>query len=247
MRIQKLPWTGLRVEADNSRIAIDPLFTLEPGWGLPREPVYPLTDFGPVDAVLVTHLHTDHFDPKAIARFYGEAIPVYVPEGVVNQAKQSGLTAIGGTTVGKPFTIGSFTITPTYSVDGIGDVQNAYVVEAGGKRILHSGDTLWHGYWWKMRQTFGAFDAVFLPVNAAVIEFPGLTPPSGQPVVMSPEQAASAAVVLEAKQLVPIHYGTFDNPPWYAQTADVVLRLEASTRNKVKLTVMQAKQELLLV
>ncbi len=247
MRIQKMPWTGIRIETGNVRIAIDPLFTLDPIWGAPKDPFYPLSDFGPVDAVLVTHMHPDHFDPKAIARFYGNDIPVYVPEGVVNEAKRSGLTAIQGGTVGISFTIGPFTITPTYSVDGIGDIQNAYVVEAGGKRILHSGDTLWHGYWWKMRQAFGPFDAVFLPINAAVIEFPGLTPPSGQPVVMSPEQAAAAAMVLEAKQLIPVHYGTFDNPPIYAQTPDVLSRLEASAKHKVKLTVMEAKDELSLV
>ncbi|PRY49036.1 L-ascorbate metabolism protein UlaG (beta-lactamase superfamily) [Geodermatophilus tzadiensis] len=245
MRIQRMPWAGIRIETADGRVAIDPLFTLEDGWGPPKDPFYPLTDFGPVDAVLSTHLHTDHFDAKAIADFYGADLPVYVPDQAVDEARRSGLTGIAGATVGQPIQIGSLTITPTFSVDGIGDAQHAYVVEADGRRILHCGDTLWHGYWWRIQQQFAAFDAVFLPVNAATVEFPGVIP-SGLPVIMSPEQAAAAAVVLEAEQLVPIHYGTFHNPPWYTETPDVLSRLETATKDRVALTIMEAKDELTL-
>ena len=81
MLMTKLPWAGIRLAAsDGSAVAIDPLFHPPAMFGAPREPMRPLDAFGPVDAVLITHLHGDHFDPQAIAAFYGADIPVYVPE-----------------------------------------------------------------------------------------------------------------------------------------------------------------------
>ena len=60
---------------------------------------------------------------------------------------------------------------------------------------------------------FGPFDAVFLPVNGARV----LRDPMPEtPAVMSPAQAVDAAVLLRAKEIVPIHYGLND-PPYYQE------------------------------
>jgi L-ascorbate metabolism protein UlaG (beta-lactamase superfamily) len=42
---------------------------------------------------------------------------------------------------------------------------------------------------------------------------------------MTPEQAVAAAAAMGARQIVPIHYGLFDNPPRYTAIADAEERL----------------------
>ena len=36
-----------------------------------------------------------------------------------------------------------------------------------GMRILHLGDTIFHGYWWRMARRHGPFDVVLAPINGA--------------------------------------------------------------------------------
>jgi len=245
MILERLPWAGIRLEAGISSLLIDPLqYDHESLFGQAREPFYPLREFGPADAVLVTHLHSDHFDYRGIAEHFGADIPVYVPQEALDKARAvSGLTNLHGVKRHQRVTIGSFTVTATWAVDGIGDEQTAWVVEADGKRVIHSGDTLWHGYWWKIAHTFGAFDVACLPINAPVIAEAGSIA-SDQPIALSPEQAVMAAILLGARQLVPIHYGAFHNPPAYVQTADPLPRLEHSAKGRLALRILASKEKM---
>jgi L-ascorbate metabolism protein UlaG (beta-lactamase superfamily) len=45
--------------------------------------------------------------------------------------------------------------------------------------------------------------------------------PSGIPADLMPDQAASAAAILEARVACPMHYGAFHNPPLYVESPDV--------------------------
>ncbi|MFC5650005.1 MBL fold metallo-hydrolase [Paenibacillus solisilvae] len=245
MKIQKLPWAGIRVEVEQTSIVIDPLFHFPAKYGEPHERFYPLDEFGSVDAVLITHHHGDHFDQAAISTYYGADIPVYMPQESIALAAAHELKSVQGVTVGQSIEIGSLTASATFSVDGFGDPQVAWVVEGGGKKLIHCGDTLWHGSWWRIEKAYGPFDAACLPVNGAVLEPPGVTP-SGQPIVLNPEQAVSAAVVLKASVLVPIHYKAIHYPPLYTETPNVLERLEQSANGKVKLAVLKAKEFLAL-
>jgi L-ascorbate metabolism protein UlaG (beta-lactamase superfamily) len=234
MLLQRLPWAGVRIAVGDLAIAIDPITRILEEFGGAREPMYPLDAFGPVDAVFVTHLHEDHFDPDAIRRAYGAGVPVHVPIETVAAARAAGLTNVRGVAVHEPIRLGGdLNVTPVPSVDGLGDVQVGWVVEGAGSRVIHCGDTLWHGYWWNLAERYGPFDAACLPVNGAVLNLPGMTP-SGQPICLTPEQAVAAAVILDAKTLVPIHYGTMHHPPIYHETADIAARLEAAAANKIR-------------
>lgn len=247
MHIQKLPWAGIRVQTETTSLAIDPLYHFPSKFNVPHEPFYPLDEFGSVDAVLITHHHADHFDPEAIAAYYGKDIPVYFPKESAEMARNTTLTHINEASVGDSYTIGDLTVTATYSLDGAGDPQVAWIVEGGGKKLIHCGDTLWHGYWWKIAKAHGPVDVACLPVNAAVIQFPGMTP-SGQPITLSPEQAVSASIVLGAATLLPIHYVAIHHPPIYTETPDILNRLtKAIANSEMKLVTLKSKEVLSLI
>lgn len=122
--------------------------------------------------------------------------------------------------LGEPVTIGGFTATATQAADGNGDIQYSWLVEADGIKVLHCGDTLWHGGFWRLVIQHGTIDAVFLPINGPAIDFPHRQPPSRLPSVMTPVQAASAAAVIGARVTIPIHYGLFDRPGRYEPVPD---------------------------
>lgn len=242
MIVRRLGWAGIEVEVEGATLLIDHLEDaggLEPFTGPPRGPLPPPSRAGAVGA-LVTHLHEDHCDAEALARALAPGAPVLRPEpaagemletAALDRAEQAlertGLAA----RVVAPWdrvTVGPFTVTALPAVDGFGDPQVSWAVEAGGRRILHAGDTLFHGFWWLARMRAGPFDAAFLPVNGAVVDLPHRQPPSPLGADMDPEQAALAASLLQAGLAVPIHYDTLNGPPVYTQVADPVGRFETA-------------------
>lgn len=218
MQIQILFWAGIKIVAAGITLVIDLLENTAPLnslLGEPRTKLFKLEREGGVQMALVTHLHPDHYDPVALRRRLAPGGKVVCHTDVHAKISAHGLPvhALG---LEEPFTHEGVSMTPVPAVDGFGDSQVSWVVESDGKKIIHCGDTLWHGHWWKIRQKHGPFDAAFLPINGAVTRFPGMEP-SGLPGALTPEQAAAAGRILSAKAVVPIHYGTFNNPPIYAE------------------------------
>ena len=235
MRCTWLGWAGVELEADGERIVIDPLADpaglyrilgdAAAGVHLPR--VVQASADRTALAALVTHLHRDHADAGALASALGLDAPVLLPEvdrgpGI---AQASGEIAKAGLTV-RPIPawetteIGPFKITALPAVDGTGETQLSWAVEAGGTRIIHCGDTLFHGWWWPMVDKAGPFDVAFLPINGAVVNFPWRQPASPLPAAMTPEHAVAAATALAAERTVPIHYDGYDLDPYYRSIQD---------------------------
>lgn len=104
-----------------------------------------------------------------------------------------------------------------------------WVVAAGGRRIFHGGDTLWHGHWWRIGRQFGPFDAAFLAINGA--RFGWRQPVSDQPGVLTPEQAVAAATILGSRRLVPIHYGVTGMDE-YIEVEDPLRQLHAAAKDR---------------
>ena len=235
MRIRRLTWAGLEVEADGETAVIDlveDMTVMEPYVGAPREPLTGPERPGAAALALVTHLHSDHTDPAAVeralgpdglllrpARSDGEGLEV-AGTAVAEAALAAGELDVREVAPWESVEAGPFRATAVPAVDGFGDPQVSWVLEAGGRRILHAGDTIFHGSWWTIAMRHGPFDAAFLPVNGAVVDLPHRRPPSPLPASMTPGHAAVAAKLLGARVAVPIHYDTLHRAPTYVQVDD---------------------------
>lgn len=232
MRVRRLGWAGLEIEAAGAVAVIDlfrdvgPMATFV---GAAREPLPGPSAPGTVSVALVTHLHSDHTDPAALEQALAPDGVILRPapaageglETIAMATAEAGLALSGLTSQAvaawETRRIGPFSITAVPAADGFGDPQVSWVVAADGRRIIHCGDTLFHGWWWLIRMRHGPFDAAFLPVNGPTVDLPHRQPPSSLPVAMDPVQAAEAAALLEAELAVPIHYNTLHKPPTYSQ------------------------------
>ncbi len=232
-------WAGVEIECDDETLVIDCIQDTSPLVPLrsPNEPFPPSSRPGTAAGALLTHLHADHADPGAIAVALREGAPVFRPAPATGTEADLALTAHAETQfaghklatevvgVWEQRSIGPFRVYAVPAVDGFGDLQYSWVIDCGGHRIIHAGDTLFHGYWWRIAHQFAPFDVAFLPINGPVVEFPFLQPPSPLEAVMTPEQAAIAAHILQARLVVPIHYGSLHKPPMYIETPHPTERL----------------------
>ena len=225
MRVRWLGWAAVEVQAGDTRIVIDPLKTPEAVFAAAGEGV-------PAAAALLTHLHRDHADAGALTGALAAGAPVYAPtaypgaddlaDAGIAQARVE-LAAAGitptPTQAWERFEVGDLTVTALPAADGTGDPQLSWAIEGDGQRILHCGDTVFHGWWWRMAMYAGPFDVAMLPINGAVLGFPWRRPASPLPGAMTAEQAVVAARVVGARHAVPMHYGAFDLEPFYRSDA----------------------------
>lgn len=231
MEIRRLGWAGLEVAAGGRSLVIDLLEDMSSMASFVGEPLGPLPRPSHPGAMgaLVTHLHGDHTDAPAVAGALGPDGIVLRPhaargeglETIATLGAETGLAEAGVATrvveQWETIDLDPFRVTAVPAVDGFGDPQVSWVVEAGGRRIFHGGDTVFHGSWWLIAMRFGPFDAAFLPANGALCDFPHRQPPSPLVCTMDPTQAAAAAKLLRAEMAVPIHYDLIHRPPVYSQ------------------------------
>ena len=265
MRVRWLGWAGVEIEAAGASVVIDPLGDpgatfaalgeAAAGATLP-EVVAPRAE-GTAVAGLVTHLHRDHADAGALTAALAGGAPLMGPppagggelENLALAQAAAELAAAGlelrPLEAWDAVEAGPFTITALPAVDGTGDPQVAWAVEADGRTVLHLGDTLFHGYWWRMALRRGPFDVVFAPVNGAVLDFPHRRPASPLPGAMDPEQAALAGELLGARTVIPMHFDGYDIEPWYRPAADAGGRFaEAAAGRSYEARVLEVGEEL---
>jgi L-ascorbate metabolism protein UlaG (beta-lactamase superfamily) len=228
MQIRRLGWAGLELESDGHVALVDLLQDTDWIAGFVGEPRTELPGPSkPADLALVTHLHADHADPASLARALNTGAPVLRPapggggdlENAALELAERGFREHElATRVVEPWEtieLGPFRISALPAADGSGDPQVSWMVSDGETTLIHCGDTLFHGWWWRAALRFGPIDFAFLPVNGAVLDFPHRQPASGLPACMTPEHAAAAALALGVREAIPMHYDTFNRPPVY--------------------------------
>ena len=236
VKIRRLGWAGVEITAqDGPSLVVD---YIQDTWLLPADenPAEFAAPAHTATAALVTHLHDDHTDTAAIQSAVGPHGLVLRPAPSIAHAGETPLvesaeadlaaSSLNVRTVveWERIALPPFTITAVPAVDGLGDPQVNWVIEADGQRIFHGGDTMFHGYWWLITRRTGPVDVAILPINGPIINDPQLDPPSPLPTVLTPEQAAQAAVLLRAKTVIPMHFGAH-LPPTYVEQQDALDRL----------------------
>jgi L-ascorbate metabolism protein UlaG (beta-lactamase superfamily) len=234
MKIQRLSWAGIKIESGDTTVLVD-------ATSRPEDGDLHLNVTTPTIHALISHHHSDHFDSEALGEVFQPKSTLTLHTDVLHWLGRHTLP-IKTTQLFEPNILDSITgqvvAFAVPAADGLGHPQVSWVIDVAGQRIIHCGDTLWHGRWWKIARAYGPFDIAFMPINGAR-QILGMYSDSGFPMVMTPEQAVSAAKILGAKQVCPIHYGGH-TPPVYLEESDCEARfLQAAKEKQLEVKLLQ--------
>jgi L-ascorbate metabolism protein UlaG (beta-lactamase superfamily) len=154
-------------------------------------------------AVLISHLHHDHFDVPSLRRLEPAAAQLLVPAGSGRRAARRGFAKVVELRPGDRTDLGAVSVLTVPAIHGgrrhpLAAKTEAlgYVVEADGLRVYFAGDTdLFDGM-----TELGEIDVALIPVW-------GWGPKLGAG-HLDPERAAEALALIEPRIAVPIHWGT---------------------------------------
>ncbi len=220
-----LTWIGqasFLVQLGGTNALIDPVMSPRLGWV--RRNVPPGLDWPAlpkIDLVLITHSHRDHMDTATLKRLGPD--PLYVvPHGLGKWFKRAGMRRIvemawwqqqelEGVNI-------SFVPAEHWSRRNLFDINTSwwggFVLERGGVRIYHSGDSGWFDGFGMIGERFGEIHAAILPIGAYAPRWFMARQH------IAPDEAVRAFVALRARQFVAMHWGTFklsdeplDEPP----------------------------------
>ena len=170
--------------------------------------------------ILVTDIHTDHLDPRAIAALKSPATRLVVPTAArarMLDVQGAELMANGQTKV-----VGDVTIeaVPMYNLQPNGESGNVfhakgrgngYILTIGGRRLYVAGDTACTPEMMALR----SIDVAFLPMNL--------------PYTMAPTEAAQCAMAFKPRIVYPYHY--FDSDPIVFESALKGSEIDVRLRN----------------
>jgi len=170
----------------------------------------------PIDACLVSHNHYDHLDLPTL-RAVGA--PVVAGSGTRPNLKELPCTELAWW---ERLSVGGLTVTfvpgQHWSRRGLADANEAlwggFVIEGGGARVYHAGDTAYFAGFQDIGRCFPRLDAALLPIGAYDPEW------FMRSQHMTPEDAVQAFIDLGARHFLAMHWGTFkltdeplDEPP----------------------------------
>ena len=211
MKIQRLAWAGIKIEVGKTTLFVDATSD-EEDIKLIAE-----TEF---KHALITHHHGDHYDPIALKTVFDKNSLLVCHQDVLPWINTTDLRT-QTVKLYEPLIFSrrtdDFVAIAVPAVDGFGHPQVSWIIEGGGKKIIHCGDTLWNGNYWDLGRIYGPFDMAFMPINGARQNL-GRYTDEGIPCVMTPEQAVVACKLLKVKQICPIHYGGLEKN--YFETPD---------------------------
>ena len=210
-------WLGhatVLLDIDGVRVLTDPVLRGRIG-PLVRiaDPVDPRA-VGPVDCVLLSHLHADHTDPATLRRLARHG-PVIAPWSAAQWLRRAGVSDVHEVRPGDEVAIGRLRVIATPAIhdrrrwrfgpeaDPVG-----YVVR-GSVSAYFAGDT----------DLFDAMADLQESLNLALLPVWGWGPNVG-PGHLDPERAARAAAIISPAVAIPIHWGTFALPRPLRSSAD---------------------------
>jgi N-acyl-phosphatidylethanolamine-hydrolysing phospholipase D len=215
-----ITWIGhstMLVRMDGVTFLTDPIFSQRasplPFAGPKRlvPPGVPLAELPPIDFVLVSHDHYDHFDADSIEALAGRGARFVVPLGLGKLVERAGGHAVEldwwqDTRVGpvRVHCVPAQHFSGRSLTDGNRRLWAGWVVAGKGRRFYHAGDTGYFDGFAEIGQRLGPIDLAALPIGAyapeSIMRF----------VHLDPSEAVRAALDMDARQVVAMHFGTFD-------------------------------------
>jgi L-ascorbate metabolism protein UlaG (beta-lactamase superfamily) len=198
----RVTWVGhstVLFEADGTRVLTDPL--LRPRVGHLRRVGGQAPAIGPVDAILLSHVHHDHLDVASLRLVQADRF--VVPRGARRLVERRGFEGVVELGEGEAVSIGPLTVRGTHADHraqrlpfGAEIPALGYLVE-GSQRAYFAGDT-------------DIFDGMreLAPLDAALLPVDGWGPRLG-PGHLDPQRAAEALPLLRPRIAVPIHWGSY--------------------------------------
>ncbi len=207
-------WLGhatFYLQLDGVKIITDPVFDNIPM--IPRLADFPIDPkhLDP-DIVLISHGHYDHLDTDSLAalEIYRKKRKVILPLNLSSYLKKGAdVTELGWYESFHYNESVTVTAVPAshWHRRGLFDFNRAlwcsFVLECNGKTIFFAGDTAFDRHFDEIVQKITPPDIALMPIGAY------------KPVEvmrqnhLNPEEAVEAAKILDAKMMIPCHYGTF--------------------------------------
>ena len=160
--------------------------------------------------ILITHNHYDHLDGPSL-RALPQDVMAVVPLGLGRWFRGRNRRPVCELEWWESVEVGGLIVTLVparhWSRRSVGDTNRSlwggFVVERDGCFVYHAGDSGWFDGFTEIGRRFPRLIAAILPIGAYA--------PSWfmEPNHMTPEQAGEAFLALEARHLVPMHWGTF--------------------------------------
>jgi L-ascorbate metabolism protein UlaG (beta-lactamase superfamily) len=193
----------LLLSVDGVRLLTDPMLHMR--FPLLRRHATPpdLRVLADLDAILISHLHLDHANPRSL-RLLPRDIPLVVPTGAGRILRRYHFQRLTELAPGESLRVGEVTVTATparhdgrrypwgHKAGAVG-----YMIE-GSKKLYFAGDT---GLFDGLADLGGDLDVALLPIWGW-----GLRLPDDH---LSPLTAAQALRLLRPRMVIPIHWGTF--------------------------------------
>ena len=195
--VTRIAHATVLIDFDGTRILTDPWFTEAPEFHHGEPLAMSAANLPKLAAIVVSHAHYDHFDIENFGRqFDDKGVLLVVPfDDMVERARKAGFTNIRKLPIGDSVLVGNVRVTAAPAQHGVPEAT--YLLQSGGNTVYFAADTLLTPAVRAMSGV-GKIDVALLPINGLNV--------AGRPVVMSSEEAATFAGILQATIAVPIHY-----------------------------------------
>lgn len=191
------------VEIGGARIALDPLLT-DRLLHLRRYAARPSASATEADAVLISHLHTDHLHLPSLRRFAPD-VPLVVPRGASLLLRRVGPRRLREVQPGDTLEIAGVRVSALpASHSGRRGPHSRAAGPALGFRVEGAGRSFWYPGDTELRPDMAdvaSVDLALVPIGGW-----GPTLAGGH---MDPAAAAEAVRLVGARTAVPVHWGTF--------------------------------------
>ncbi len=217
----RLIWFGhsaFLLQIDHKTILIDPMFGKVPAphpvlgsQRFSKELPIAIEKIPEIDAVIISHDHYDHLDYGSIQKLKNKVKMFYTPLGVGVHLQKWGIeeerimeldwwqeSAFEGL---------NFICTPAQHFSGRGFTDRAktlwgsWVIQSNTENIFFSGDSGYDSHFKEIGQKYGPFDLAMIECGQYNEMWPE--------VHMFPEETAQAGLDVQAKQIMPVHWGAF--------------------------------------